>query len=208
MDDETAHRIASKRMAALASLGPERGAGARIWARTVADELERHENARERLAAKDVDDDVWLRLYGTALTLVVAIDQVLAFEARVRKLTGVAELKRARDAFNQAGSRAKMIRDIAAHLDEYAVGEGNRQQADLRPGESRVTETNVSPLIYWGDGGGTQLVLADERLDLRAAAEAAVTLAAVVERVRIKHLERAAAEAGAAFKRRWMPDSE
>lgn len=195
-------------MVALASLGPDRGAGALIWARTVEDELERHEAARPRLAAKTADWNVWLRLYGTALTLVVAIDQVLAFESRVRKITGDAELSRAREAFNLVGDRAEAIRDIAAHLDAYAVGEGNRQRGRRRQGDAAVSDRNVSPLIYWPDDGGTVLALGDEQLDLRATAEAAVSLAAVVERVRVKHLERAAAEASAAFTRRWMPDSQ
>jgi hypothetical protein len=207
-DAEAAHQAAAERMVALATLGPDRGAGALIWARTVEDELERHEAARQRFAAGTADRNVWLRLHGSALTLVVAIDQVLAFESRVRKLTGDGDLARARQTFNRVGDRAGAIRDIAAHLDAYAVGEGNRQQGRGRAGEAAVTNRNVSPLIYWPDDGGTVLALGDEQLDLRATAEAAVTLAAVVERVRVRHLGRAAAEANAAFKRRWMPEFE
>jgi hypothetical protein len=114
---------------------------------------------------------------------------------------------RARDAFDQVGHRAEKLRDIAAHLDDYAVGEGNRQQGRQRGGDPPVTESHVNPLIYWGNGGGTMLVLADEQLDLRAAAQAAIALAAVVERVRVKYRDKAATEATAALNR-WAHGSE
>jgi hypothetical protein len=53
------------------------------------------------------------------------------------------------------------------------------------------------------DGGGTILRLEDEHLNLRAAANAAVELAQVVERVRARHPERAEREANAALRRRY-----
>ena len=58
----------------------------------------------------------------------------------------------------------------------------------------------------WTDDGGTHLRLADEGLDLRAAAGAAVALAEVVERVRLKYLARAERDANVALRRRFGLD--
>jgi hypothetical protein len=190
---------AQHKMAALRNVGPEAGAGATIWARVVQDELDRHESVREGLGT-DIDLETWERLVGTALMLAVAIDQVLAFEHRVRRLTGDAELARARERFDAIGPNAEALRDLVAHLDAYAVGEGDRQTKDTpRP----VSRPYVSPLIYWGNGGGTILALGDDQLNLRTVAEAAVELAQVVERVRVKYLQRAVQDTQAAFERRW-----
>jgi hypothetical protein len=57
--------------------------------------------------------------------------------------------------------------------------------------------------VYWDEAGGLYLSLGDEQLNLRTAAEAAVALADVIERVREKHLQRAGREADAALGRRW-----
>jgi hypothetical protein len=187
---------------ALFSLGWQNGAGAAIWARTIVDELVRHEAARERFSSDSADREAFERLHGSALVLVVAIDQVLSFERRVCRMTGDAELARARARFDAAQPDADAIRDIAAHLEAYAVGEGDRQTDRGRPGQSPVTEPNVTPLIYWTDGGETHLRLADDELNLPTAARAAVDLAEVAERVRVKYFERAGRDADAALRRR------
>jgi hypothetical protein len=140
--------------------------------------------------------------------LVVAINQVLTFEERVRRITGDSELAQARDRFNRVGSNAEAIRDIATHLDAYAVGEGDRQIGRGRKLLPPVTETYVTPFIYWTDGGSTIVKLADEDLNLRAAADAVVTLAETVERVRVKYLKRAEEEANAALRLRWDLDEK
>jgi hypothetical protein len=85
---ETEHKAA-----ALHNLDFERGTGAAIWARAVADVLALHESARERFASETADREAWERLHSSALLLVVAIEQVLAFERRVRRLAGDAELE-------------------------------------------------------------------------------------------------------------------
>ena len=191
-------------MAALRNLGSEAGAGATIWARLVQDELGHHESARERFGT-DPDLETWERLIGTALMLAVAIDQVLAFERRVRRLTGDAELAQARERFDAVGPNAETLRDLVAHLDAYAVAEGDRQTDKRQPA---VRTRYMSPLIYWPPDGGTILALGDDQIDLRTTAEAAVDLAQVVERVRVKYLHRARQENQAAFERRWgMPPS-
>src|SRR5438874_2587719 len=82
--DEAAQREAEHKAASLHNLGWEAGAGATIWARSIQDELARHEAARELHAANTADREAWERLHGSALLLVVCIDQVLAFERRVR----------------------------------------------------------------------------------------------------------------------------
>jgi hypothetical protein len=124
--DPWARSEAEHKAAALHNLGWEVGAGATIWARVVEDVLALHESARERFAAEEADLEAWERLHGTALTLVVAIDQIVGFENRVRKLTGDAELRKARERFDFACPRVEDLRDLVAHLDDYAVGLGQR----------------------------------------------------------------------------------
>jgi len=204
--DEADQRAAEQRAADLFQLGWENGAGAAIWARAAQDELMRHEEARAHFSSGSADREAWDRLHSSTLMLVVAIEQVLAFEKRLRRLTGDAELTEARRRFDAAFPHAEAIRDIAAHLDAYAVGQGDRQTGRGRQVRKAVTERNLGPLVYWTNGGGTVLELGDELLNLRAATSAAVTLAAVVERVRDKWLERTEAEANAAFRRRWGLD--
>jgi hypothetical protein len=165
-----------------------------IWARLVEDELARHDEARVS-AVEEPDRETVERLHGTALVLVVAIDQVLAFEHRVRRLTGDAELAEARARFDRVGPDAETLRDLVAHLDEYAVGEGMRQTGHRTP---PLSEKYPSLLIHFSESGSTHLTLGDRYLNLHSAASAAVELAQVVERVGVKHLTLASQEANAA----------
>ena len=151
---------AEHRAAQLHSLGWEAGAGAAIWARAVSDELARHEAARKSYGA-NLNREAWERLHSTALMLVVAIDQVLAVEDRVRRLTGDAELARARARFDAVGPRAGALRNLVVHLDHYVVGTGHRQTGKTGPPiRAPYTET----FIYWTNDGGTILELAGESL--------------------------------------------
>jgi hypothetical protein len=200
-DDEATRRAAEHKAAALHRLGWEEGAGTTIWARAVQDNLELHESARKRFAANDADLESWERLHATALTLVVAIDQVLAFERRVRRLTGDAELARARDRFDAVRPDAEALRDLVAHLDAYAVGEGKRQRGEGKP--PAISQKYVSMLISWSDAEGTTVNVGMEQLNLQMAAKAAIELARVVERVRVDHLKRAGHEANAALRRQY-----
>jgi hypothetical protein len=176
--------------------GPEEGAGATIWARAVRDNLELHESARARWATTERDLETWERLHATALILVVAMDQILAFADRVARLTGGAELARARADFDNVATDTGALRDLVAHLDEYAVGEGWRQQGKRQP---PISEKYVSALMWWLNGGGTMLRIGEEEFDLRSAASQAIELAEVVERVRAEYLRRAGDEADAAL---------
>jgi hypothetical protein len=199
-DDEAAQRDAEHKAAALHHVGPETGAGATIWAQAVRDVLVLYESARGRFTVNKADRESWERLHGSALMLVVAIDQVLKFEQRVRSLTGDAELQKARARFDAVGPDAKELRELVAHLDEYAVGKGWRQTGQQTP---PLRDQYLDTLIYWTDTGYTTLVLGDKQLlDLGAAAQAATELTTVVERVRTRHLARVEREANAAFRRR------
>jgi hypothetical protein len=196
-----ARKAAEHKAAALHHLGYDEGAGATIWARAVRDNLELHESAQANWAdAASRDMATWERLHVTALILVVAIDQVLAFERRVWALTEDAELAEARADFDRIAPHAEALRDIVAHLDSYAVGEGFRQRGKRVPS---VTRKYVAPLIWWTDDGATTLNLGDESLDLRSAAAQALVLAEVVEKVRAKHMKVAGVEADAAFRRQF-----
>lgn len=64
----------------------------------------------------------------------------------------------------------------------------------------------MSALLYWIKGGGTIVRLGDENLNLRRAAEAALSLAEIVEQVRAKALQRAEKDARAAFRLQWGLD--
>jgi hypothetical protein len=198
--DEAAQREAEHKAAALFYLSWENGAGATIWARAVRDQLILHESARESFAAETADLETWERLHSTALIIVVAIDQVLAFERRIRRLTGDAELAQARARFDATVPDAEALRDLISHLDEYAVGQGWRQQGKGAPA---ISDRYLATFIYWADSGGTIVNLGDAQVNLRAAADAAVELAQVVERVRARHLERVEQEANAAARRRY-----
>jgi hypothetical protein len=174
-EDEDRQRAAEHKASALHRLGWETGAGATVWARAAQDELARHESAREKWTSSP-DRETWERLHSSALMLVVAIDQVLAFERRVRRLTGDAELARARERFDAVGPDAEDLRDLVAHLDEYAVGQGRRQMGTAMP---PLADTHLETFVYWGNGGGTHLNLGDKTLDLRRATTAAAELAQV-----------------------------
>lgn len=198
---------AERKAADLHHVGPEVGVGATIWARAVQDLLALHESARERFTANTVDLEVWERFHGTAFMLVVAVAQVLAFEQRVRRLTGDAELAKARARFDAVCPDAKDLRHLVAHLDDYAVGSGRRQLPTDEGVPPSLSERNVYPVPFWmgdaGDFGSTYLDLGDKRLNLGDAARAATELARVVERVRAKHLARVEQEANDAMSRRF-----
>jgi hypothetical protein len=188
MSDADEQQRAGELAEALGALDVHEGAGPTIWSRVINDELARHVEAREQFIAENATLATWERYHGSALVIVVAVDQVLRFENRIRKLTGDAELARARKAFHaDVGHAAKAIRDVAMHLDDYAVGQGNRQVGRHRAGESAITDRNVKAFIYWTDAGESYLTLGGDQLSVDGAARAAVALAEVVEVVRGKH---------------------
>jgi hypothetical protein len=101
----------------------------------------------------------WERLHASALILVVAIDQILAFERRVSDITGDTELAAARTEFDGVAPHADALRDIVAHLDSYAVGEGFRQKGGgVRRSAART----------WGRLSGGQRTGAHARVRRRA----------------------------------------
>ena len=129
-----------------------------------------------------------------------AIDQVLDYERRVRRISGDAELARARERFDAMGPGADDLRDLVVHLSDYAVGQGLRQnEEDDKPLEIR--DKYLSTLIYYGEGDGGTMLNLHHTMNLRTGAEAAIELAQVVERVRGKSLARVEAEANAALRR-------
>ena len=184
---------AAERMNSLGALSPENGAGVTIWRRVIVDELARHVEARDEFIAHKGDHVTWERFNGSALVIVVAVDQVLRFETRVRKLTGDAELARARKAFTaDVGVAAQAIRDVAIHLDDYAIGRGNRQTGRHRPGERPITDRTIQAVLYWTDLGESYLMLGGDQVSVDRTAQAAVELADIVERVRATHQRLAA----------------
>jgi hypothetical protein len=203
-EDLKAAREAERKAAELHYLGWEAGAGAAIWARAAQDVLALLESARERFAANPtVSREVWERFHGAAFMLIVAIDQVLAFERRIRRLTGDAELAKARSRFDAVCPGAEDLRDMVAHLDVYAIGHGRRQQPTDEGTPPPISEQNLAVTPFWlGNSGDTYIDLGDKRIDLRAATKAATELAQVVEQVRAKYLARVEKEANAAMWRR------
>jgi hypothetical protein len=200
-EDEAAQRAAEHKTAALYNLGWWAGTGAAVWARTAQDELARHESARERWGSGQ-GEETWKILHGCALAIAMAIDQVLKFAHRVWLLTGDPELSQARERFDGVVPDAEALRDLVAHQEAYAVGRGHRQIGKKEP---PISESHPATFIYWTDATepDTSFNLAGESLSLRAAVHAAVELADVVERVRLRHEERTAVEANAALRRRY-----
>jgi hypothetical protein len=196
--DEAIQRHAEAKAASLHNLGWEVGAGATIWARAARDELARHEEARASWSTRR-DKQTFEQIHASAYMLIVAVDQVLAHGTRVRKLTGDAALQKARRRFDGQVPHAETIRDLVAHLDEYATGQGQRQVAKRTP---PIREKYLSVLLYWTENGRTYLHLGQEQIDLKGAAEEAVKLAEVVEDVRARYLRRAEEEANEALRRR------
>jgi len=67
------------------------------------------------------------------------------------------------------------------HLDDYAIGIGNRQTGKQVPA---VTERYVRNTVYWTDLNESYISLGGHQLSVDRTAHAAVELAEVVERVR------------------------
>lgn len=176
-----------------------------IWARVIADELERYDSAQ---AALNESREQFERMQGIAMILVVAISQVETLERRLRQLVEAdPQLERARKAFDQRVADIAALRNTVMHLDEYAVGRGRRQTGKIHP---RVDMRNIFPSLTGvpksanlQEGGRpvffAMLDLGDERINLHVAGSAAIELARVVELVRERHLrnvERRLAELG------------
>jgi hypothetical protein len=210
-ENEAARRAAEEKAAALHYLGFEVGAGATVSARAVEDNLALHEEARQRIPTprneREHPLETWERLYASAFVIVIAMDQILSYADRVLALTSDVELKEARDEFDNTARDTETLRDLVAHLEAYAVGEGWRQT-----GKSKklppITERNLATLMWWPNGGGTTLRVGEEGVDLRSAAVQAVELAKTVEKVRVRHLELAGREAKAAFLRQHPVESD
>jgi hypothetical protein len=169
----------------LAALGLEHGAGATVWRRVTLDELAHHVEAREQYKAGNGTNETFAQYHGTALVIVVAVDQILRFEHRVRQLTGDTALQRARKTFDdEVGRAANYIRDVAMHLDDYAIGIGNRQTGKQGPA---LTERYVRNTVYWTDLDESYISLGGHQLSVDRTAYAAVKLAEVVEQVRDRY---------------------
>jgi hypothetical protein len=173
----------------LGALSLENGAGAPVWSQVIQDSLDQHVEARKMIAVPP-NHVAFARFHGTALVIVVAVDQVLRFERRVRQLTGDAELQKARQKFDdEVGTQvANDLRDIVMHLDDYALGQGNRQIGKQGPA---VTERHVRNTVYWTDRDESYISLGGDQLSVERTARAAIELAEVIERVRAKGQENA-----------------
>lgn len=185
-------RLAREQLANLHALGREAGAGAPIWSRVIADELRRHDDARAQYLTNEARMEDWDRFCGSGLVIAIAIGQVLGLERRVRSLTGDPRLAQARANFDAAVPNAEPLRDLVAHLADYAVGSGLRQTtgANARHG-APIAERNVKPLIYWTNTGDSYLVVAGQQLILHRAATAAIALADAIEKARARKVNRA-----------------
>jgi hypothetical protein len=174
--------------AKLDALSIEHGAGATVWSQVIEDNLAQHVKAREQIA-QPPNHVAYARYHGTALIIVVAVDQILRFEHRVRQLTGDADLQKARQKFDaEVGSVAKDIRDIAMHLDDYALGQGNRQTGKQGPA---VRERHVRNTVYWTDLNESYVSLGGDQLSVERTARAAIELAGMIERARVRGQKKA-----------------
>jgi hypothetical protein len=117
----------------LAALGLEHAAGATVWRQVILDELAHHVEAREQFREGSATNNTSAQYHGTAL-VIVSPSTRFCFEHRVRQLTGDAALQKTQKAFDdEAGDSANTICDVAMHLDDYAIGAGNRQTGKQGP---------------------------------------------------------------------------
>ncbi len=70
------------------------------------------------------------------------------------------------------------------HLDDYALGEGDRQTGKQGP---LGTERHIQTTVQWTDRNESYISLGGDQLSVERAADAAIQLAEAVERVRAKH---------------------
>ena len=110
---------------------------------------------------------------------------------------------RAREAFDKGHPTAKGLRNVAEHLDDYVVNEGDRQTGKAEP-----AMTERYPQTFISFAGGAYLDIGGDQLELFSTARAAVRLADMVERVRERYLTRAEREANAALRERYGLDQE
>ena len=137
----------------------------------------------EKLAALGLEHGA-----GTTVWRRVILDE-LAHHVEAREQYRAGNLQKARKAFDdEVGDSANNIRDVAMHLDDYAIGIGNRQTGKQGPA---VTERYVRNTVYWTDLNESYISLGGHQLSVDRAAHAAVELAEVVERVRDSYQRRA-----------------
>jgi hypothetical protein len=156
-------------------------------------------SARDTFGTNVADREAWDRLHVTSFLIVVAAHQVLAY---ARSVLGLASDDELADAIRNAETAYRDLdglRDVIAHMDDYAVGEGHRQTGKRNP---RLADQYPSAFISWSDGG-TYLALADFQVNLRRATDAATRLAGVVEVVRARQLELAEREANEELRQRY-----
>jgi hypothetical protein len=60
---------------------------------------------------------------------------------------------------------AKAIRDLAAHFDDYAVGEGWLQKPTAEGAPPSIREQNLAVLLFWADTDGTFIDLGEKRVE-------------------------------------------
>jgi hypothetical protein len=168
----------------LAALSLQEGAGALIWGRVIKDALASHTEARKQFLGKTAKQSTFERIYGTAYVIVTATDQVLRTEKRIRKLTGDAELAKARQKFHdRAGHSVEAVRDLAMHLDEYSVGKGHRQTG--KANAATPVRRRVQTSLIWTDNNESYFSIGEDQVSVERTAHAAVELAQAVERVRL-----------------------
>jgi hypothetical protein len=126
--------------------------------------------------------------------LLIAIGATLRTSKKLLSRTGDHRLADALRAFDAAFPHAGDLRDIAEHLEAYAVGEGWLQAGALSEDE-RVRSDWVTFWLQFDDrldpDSTIRINFSDSRrMDLKAAAERAIEITTVVEHVEVEHAER------------------
>jgi hypothetical protein len=126
--------------------------------------------------------------------LLIAIGATLRTSKKLLSKTGDHRLTDARREFDEAFPHAEDLRDIAEHLEAYAIGEG-WLQGDREPEETRVRSDSASFWLQFDERFDpdctTWINFSDSRrMDLRAAADRAIGLATLMEQIEVEYAER------------------
>jgi hypothetical protein len=157
-----------ERMAAARRCDEGVGTAADVTAKKeLIDLLDQHWEADEGRFPYSTEDRV------DSIFLLVAIRTVLTMAERIveqlKPLGKEAEAARARNAFTSRFAIIRDLRDVALHYDAYAIERGKRQHLSLDPNEGLG--------VVWDDDGYLYVAWAGCRVNLLAAARAALDLA-------------------------------
>jgi len=166
------------------------GAGVSLWTKAVELQLERvrEVNYRHRLHHSPVeaetreDPDAERQLHADVYFLVLAVRRVLLFAEVLTKHVDDVRIREARAKFDAVAPYATGFRNLYEHLDEYLLDNSGKHV--------KIPGRNAPILLTRWDCDNVVVALGPLRMDVTAAAVAAVDLGQACEIVWNDHLDR------------------